>query len=128
MQFPYSAWLPSIDASSYARLLLSLLSLIADLRALFENTPHDAHGLESLRERISQIVSETIARGEGPANQLAPEYVGRLLLHSCAFNKLSQPEPETSDGSPTADRGASSRSRTPWQALSGIALGVANER
>ncbi|KAJ7507756.1 hypothetical protein B0H11DRAFT_2218577 [Mycena galericulata] len=52
---------------------------MADLHALFENTPHDAHGLEALRERISQIVSDTIARGEGPANQLSPDQSQKLV-------------------------------------------------
>ncbi|KAJ7700044.1 hypothetical protein B0H17DRAFT_1048345 [Mycena rosella] len=53
--------------------------MASDLRSLFESTPHDAHGLEMLRERISQIVSETIARGEEPANELSP-YQSRQLI------------------------------------------------
>ncbi|KAJ7498964.1 hypothetical protein FB451DRAFT_1203679 [Mycena latifolia] len=52
---------------------------MADLRSLFENPPHDADGLEALRERISQIVSETIARGEEPANQLSPDESRKLV-------------------------------------------------
>lgn len=64
-----------------------------DLRELFENAPRDADGLESLRERISQIVSDTIARGEDPAIQLPQEYVMRLALLSLAL-RLAQPESE----------------------------------
>ncbi|KAJ7129728.1 hypothetical protein C8R44DRAFT_777514 [Mycena epipterygia] len=50
-----------------------------DLRELFESTPQDADGLESLRERISQIVSETIARGEDPAIQLPQDQSRKLV-------------------------------------------------
>ncbi|KAJ7095344.1 hypothetical protein B0H15DRAFT_946754 [Mycena belliarum] len=52
---------------------------MADLSSLFENTPHDAPGFEALRERISQIVSETIARGEEPASQLSPDQSRHII-------------------------------------------------
>ncbi|KAJ6599106.1 hypothetical protein DFH09DRAFT_24981 [Mycena vulgaris] len=52
----------NLDASSDARSLN--LSIMADLRSLLENPPHDAQGLETFRERISQIMSDIIAQGD----------------------------------------------------------------
>jgi hypothetical protein len=48
---------------------------MADLRSLFENTPTDPNSLHVLRERIAQIVADTIARGENPGTTLSPECV-----------------------------------------------------
>ncbi|KAJ7179990.1 hypothetical protein C8R43DRAFT_384296 [Mycena crocata] len=52
---------------------------MADLRSLFENPPHGAHDLEAFRERIGQIVSETLARGEPGANQISPDQSRKLV-------------------------------------------------
>ncbi|KAJ7179149.1 hypothetical protein C8R46DRAFT_1211749 [Mycena filopes] len=55
---------------------------MADLGSLFENAPQDGRGLEALRERVAQIVSDTIARGEDPgANQLSPEQRSLIISH-----------------------------------------------
>ncbi|KAJ7781271.1 hypothetical protein B0H16DRAFT_1497751 [Mycena metata] len=53
---------------------------MADLRSLFENSLQNTHDLEALRERIAQIVSDSLARGEDPgANQLTPEQIRNLI-------------------------------------------------
>jgi len=52
---------------------------MADLRSLFENTPTDPNSLHLLRERIAQIVSDTIARGENPGANLSPEQSRSLI-------------------------------------------------
>ncbi|KAJ7667989.1 hypothetical protein DFH06DRAFT_235799 [Mycena polygramma] len=53
---------------------------MADLRSLFENTTtEDPQGLHLLRERIAQIVSDTIARGESPGASLSPEQTRSLI-------------------------------------------------
>ncbi|KAK7061689.1 RING-type domain-containing protein [Favolaschia claudopus] len=46
---------------------------MADLQSLFAAAPQDAASLNQLRERISQIVSDAIARGENPGAHLSPE-------------------------------------------------------
>ncbi|KAJ7368270.1 hypothetical protein DFH08DRAFT_20532 [Mycena albidolilacea] len=52
---------------------------MADLRSLFENTPTDPNSLHVLRERIAQIVADTIARGENPGTTLSPEQSRSLI-------------------------------------------------
>ncbi|KAJ7283694.1 hypothetical protein C8J57DRAFT_1710045 [Mycena rebaudengoi] len=52
---------------------------MADLRSLFENPGSDPQSLQRLRDRVGEIVSEALARGEEPERQLTPEQSEKLI-------------------------------------------------